>query len=272
MNAHMFIETISALEEKVSLMGIDVKNTKHPLIMRLGLARESYASGDKTRGRAGASYINFLLEDLATIANANKDLYQHFVSLLRQEDLPLDNYFGIRCEIRTAASITSKNIDYEKAETPDFIVKSPMFGIECSSAHLNLEVEKPPKGVFYKVLSSINEKSSKHYSTGETILVLDVSNLLYHDGRDISFSVLADMDRAKPRLKEVINTTPFSSLLYFYYSWIETEDNKKETRTTLTSRYVRVDSKNITTRVRVFLDQFFPLGNFWVEASVGLFV
>ena len=137
----MFIEKIPALEERVLSIGIDIKNTKHPIVTRLGLARERYASGDKARERADACYVQFLLEDLATIGNASKDLYQHFVSLL-----------------------------------------------------------------------------------------------------------------------------------YFYYSWVETENDNKETRTTPTNRYVRVGSKKYHNTSQDLFGSVLSAREFWVEASVGMFV
>lgn len=268
----MFLDKLASLEQRVSSLGIDLNNTDHPLVSRLDAARERHNSGDKTLGRVNACYVQFILEDLALIKNSDGDLYKHFTKLLQQKDLPLDNYFGLRCEIRTAASLIYKNVNFEKSETPDFIINSPLFGIECSSAHLQVGVEKPPKEVFYKVLSVLNEKGIKNYSTSETVLVLDVSNLLYQEGRNISLSVLADMDKAKPRLKSVVNGSRLSSLIYFYYRWTPKDDEQQETGVTLTNSYVRVDNSNISTPVRVFLNRFFPIGDCWIEANVGKFV
>jgi hypothetical protein len=270
----MLSAKIIALEHKIISLGIDVGSANHPVSSRINAAKKCCSSGENETACLHACYVQFLLEDLEIIKGKNKALYKHFIRLLRLKNLSMDNYFGIRFEIRTAASLITKQINFhfQKNESPDFIINNPLFGIECTSGHLDINKNLPPKKVFYKVLSVINKKNTVTYSTKKNILALDVSNLIYHEGRDISLSILADMDKSRPLIEDEINKSKFLGLIYFYYRWRNVSKNKKETRILLSSSYVRVYGKRMPIKTKKFLDQFFPKGDIWEEASVGEFV
>lgn len=264
-----FFNKLFLLEQQISLLGINLKNKKHPIVQRLNLAKERYNSGDKVLACANACYIKFLLEDINIIKKSKNDLSEKFKKILKQENLSLDRYFGIRFEIRIAASLVKKNICFKKSERPDFIIKNPLFGIECTSTHLYLGIEDPPREVFSKLELAIDNKKVKKYSTTENILVVDVTNLIYQEGRNPSFLILADIAKAEPLLIRKINNTPFSSLLYFYNSWIDLKPNQQGSGVRLSSFYCRVNRKNIKRPIKNFLDKFFPKRDLWVKANTG---
>ena len=204
------------------------------------------------------------------IEKLRTSLYKHYINLLKQKDLPLDNYFGIRFEIHFAANLASKKVDFRKSEHPDFIMKGK-YGIECTSLHLYLEIEDSPREVLTKLTEKIDEKNQKQYSSPITILALDITNLVYHEGRKPSLAILSDIDKARPPIINKIKDTQFSCLLYYCQSWT-TDENNPDPNATLHSLWSRIDNPHINKSFKRCLDKIYPLGDIWIEANTGKIV
>jgi hypothetical protein len=251
------------LDQLKMLTGLTLNDTTHPLVSHLISAEQEYSS-NRLLGCAQAAYAKLAIEDLEVIRRRRMGLFKHFKRELQRTSI--DNYYGLRLEIRIAASLIASNTVFRKAETPDFIlIDFPNTGIECTSAHLDLQKTTKPSQIVYKVISAIDEKTGFKYRTASNILAIDVSNLLFHEGHETCNKILADKDQAMPALKEHVNSSIFQSMLYFSYSWKAIEDKG----VILQSFYARIDRDGADPNVRRFLDSRFPRGDVWSMGHVS---
>jgi len=256
----------SIINQLNKLTGLTLNQRNHPLVQHLISAKRNYYFGKRRLGCAKATFAKFAVEDLQKILEQDKSLYEHFVKELRREPLPLQNYFGLRLELKMAASLFKANISFKKTETPDFILtKLSNVGIECTSAHINLSSIKQPTQVLYKIEAALKNKSSYTYKTSFNILAVDVSNLLFHEGQEKCLAIIADMDKSRPILTPKVNESIFQSLLYFYYVATPV---KNSNGVTLTSYYVRIDRSKINLDCKRFLDIKYPFGDRWVDGNL----
>lgn len=251
------------LDQLKTLIGLTLSDATHPLVSHLISAEQKYHD-NRLIGLAEATYVKFAIEDLEIVRQKKPDLFRHFKKELRRTSI--DNYYGLRLEIRIAASLTAKNARFGKTETPDFILTDlPSAGIECTSAHLNLQDSTEPSQVAYKVVRALEEKATFKYKTVNNILAIDVSNLLFHEGHEACAKSLADKDKAFPLLKDHVNRSNFQSMLYFSYAWKAFEDKG----IILTSFYTRIDKDGADQNIAGFLDSQFPRGDFWEMQHVS---
>ena len=256
----------SILDQLKILTGLTRNDNSHPLVSHLISAEQEYSS-NRLLGCAQAAYAKLAIEDLEIVRKKRVDLFEHFKRELRRTSI--DNYYGLRLEIRIAASLITSNTAFRKAETPDFIlIDFPSTGIECTSAHLDLQNTAEPSQVVYKVIRAIEEKTGFKYKTVSNILSIDVSNLLFHEGHETCSKFLADKDKALPLLKERVNSSTFQSMLYFSYSWKAFEDKG----VILQSFYARIDRDGADPNVRRFLDSRFPRGDVWNMSHISKIV
>ena len=262
----MFIENWGNLKNKLTdLLPLISGNTSHPLTARLLSAKKSYEKGKKRLGCSEACYVQFVVEDLDLVKKHDVNQFTFFRKELRRKQLPEEAYFGLRLEIRTGASLIKKNIEFTKSETPDFIINDTQLGIECTSAHISLRSNVKPNEVLYKIQAAIKKKDEYEYKTSKIILMIDVSNLLFHEGNEYCNEILADKDNSYPVLEKNINDSKFLSLIYFSYAWVPVEGSNGAT---LHNLYYRIDSKKIDRNTMMFLDIHFPLGDMWVEGHL----
>jgi len=262
----MFEENWKILRDKLNnLLPLVSGNTSHLLIDRLLSSKKNYEKGKKRLGCAEACYVQFVLEDLDLIKKYDTSQFNYFRRELRRKQLPEETYFGLRLEIRISASLITKNIKFTKSETPDFIINDKQLGIECTSTHISLSSNIKPQEVLYKIQAVINKKNEYEYKTSKTILMIDVSNLLFHEGNEYCNKILADRDNSYPVLEKDVNDSKFFSLIYFSYAWVPVEGSNGAT---LHNLYYRIDSKKIDKNTMMFLDTHFPLGDIWVEGHL----
>lgn len=269
MSQHDFENKLDELSRKIKFLGVDLSKKESPIVERLNIARQRYAEGDKVKGCANACYVKFLAEDLELIKNEKSEEYKKIKKIIRSDLASQENCFGGRMEISMAALLAKKRIDFLKSETPDFLITNISgLGIECGSAHLELNRESPLKSIVYKVESIINQKGGKKYSVPKIILAVDVSNLVFHEGIDPSFAVMHDKDKSHPVLIKAIDNSNFVSLTYFSYSWVALDGSLKS-GATLHHLYSRIDRTSIDAESKAFLDKHWPLGDLWIEARTG---
>lgn len=250
----------SKLNELVPLI---FKQKSHPLCEWLYASRRNYQDGKLRLGCAQAAYVNFVVEDLEKVKSFDPKIF----ALLKKElkrPMPSDIYFGIRLELRIASSLSSKRINFIKSETPDFIInRKPKIGIECTSCHLKLGKSHEPKELAYKLESAINKKSKYTYQTSSNILAVDITNLLFHEGKPNNPISLSDKDIVTKELSKYIENSAFESVIAFSYSWTPTAVGNGAT---LHNFYWRYDKVSLSKSIKKFLDTHFPKGDFWVEA------
>lgn len=262
----MFKHNWEKLRDKLSeLLPSISKRQDHLLTKRLLSSRSHYEKGNKRIGCAEACYVQFILEDLELIRSNDQNQFKCFQKKLRRNGVHEDTYFGIRLEIRTSASLFKKNVVFIKSETPDFIINDLELGIECTNVHISLTTNSKPNEVLYKIQSAIKHKNDYKYRTDKTILFIDASNLLFHEGNEYCNKVLADKDNSYPILVKNVNNSNFMSVMYFTYSWIPVQGSNGAT---LHNLYNRIDNGKIDKCIKTFLDTHFPLGDLWVEGHL----
>lgn len=204
--------------------------------------------------------IQFLVQDLQTIERYSPDLLSYFRRQLRKN--PYKNeYIGIRFEIKVAASLIKKEIDFEKTESPDFSVKRPdQIFIECGSC--NVSSPKQIK-IETKVKSTIIQKNKKKYSNKNTVLFIDITNINYNC---VNSGSIIDFEKVKESISREILNTNFGSIILFTY--IANRDINR-----LEHSYIRTDNRIIDEKLADFLNKFYSIENHninnWLFPSTG---
>jgi hypothetical protein len=261
-----FDENWSHLAHRLNLVsGLRADSSPHILCERMRRARVNYTRGEALLANAQLANVQFLVEDFERIRSHDSDLFSHFKRELKR-CIKHESYFGLRMEIRMASTLIAKNVAFEKSEAPDFvIIMGRKFGIECTSAFLQLGEEHQPKDLDYKIQSSIRKKTEIIYHTFPLILTIDISNLLFHDGKPTFPNVLIDMDKLRPKLEKLVANSIFDSMLAFFYYWTPTNSGNG---VKLTIGYNRYDSPLMAGAILNFLDKRYPMGDSWQEGRV----
>lgn len=226
--------------------------------LREGLGR--YGRHDRHGACACAAHVQFLLQDMDQLREEAPAVFSALRIQLRRTG-QREDYFGVRQEIRTAASLSTKRIQFQKTECPDFILSTDQgsFGVECTSCQLSGELSQD-KDVVYKIQSALKKKARKTYAIYPVVLEIDITNILFHAGQSAAQTVLLDEERHL-QLRPLVDASPFESLLLFTYGTIFTTSNEGALNATLTSVYSRVDrSAEGSPASRGFLEAHFPMG------------
>ena len=245
------------------LIPLIFKQKSHPLCEWLYASRRNYHEGNFRLGCAQAAYVKLAIEDLQKVKGYDSEIFAFFKRELKRP-LPSDTYFGLRLELRIASSLVSKRLNFQKSEAPDFIITGrSTIGIECTSCHLQLGKTHELRDLTYKLDSAIKNKSKYTYQTSNNILAVDISNLLFHEGKCYFPVNLADKDLLKKKLTKNLEKSAFQSVIAFSYSWTPTQVGNGAT---LHNFYWRYDKSSISETAQDFLNDHFPKGDFWIEA------
>lgn len=212
MSATVFDRNLKDVERQLAqLTGLSITQASHPLVQHLVKARQNYARGDRMLGCARASYVKLTVEELREIGDYDSSLLRHYRRELRGPPTA-DTYFGLRLEINIARTLIHHSVPFRKTETPDFVLAAlPSHGIECTSAHINLQNTKVPRSVMQKIEYAIKTKNDYPYSTRFIVLGVDVSNLLFHEGQGECEKTLRDKSVAVQVLQSAIDSSRFQS-------------------------------------------------------------
>lgn len=217
-------------------------------IMMIGVFhnKHDYASRDVEIAK-----LIMLVRHLQIIEKHDQKLLRLFRKMIHDTSKNWGTYFGVRMEINMAASLIQKEIDFIKAESPDFVIPEYGVCIECTSTHRN----NGSTSLVDKIRSAIAQKSKKTYCTSSTILSMDITNIssTYEESDN---TLLAQKDALKRVVEQIIKDTNsnYGSILLFSYFM--------DLRDYFHSGYWRVDSKDITPALLGFLNKYFPFGEF----------
>ncbi len=213
---------------------------------------EYHNQGDILSRECELGKINMLVKHLKELKIYDNELFIKFKrDILRLSD-NLDGYFGVRLEINIATSLIRKKVKFIKTESPDFCILeyNKKIYIECTSVHISKNISNK-KDLRYKIKTAINNKAKKIYCNNETMLFIDITNIVHHPSVE---EIYLDKDVLKQYVREIIVNSKFSSVVLFLYEY-----NREKKM--FESVYVRIDNKDIQKKVLVFLDEFYPLGN-----------
>jgi hypothetical protein len=256
----------TGLENRLHITtGLRAESSQHVICDRMRSARVNYSHGETLLANAQLANVQLLVEDFELISTHDSVLFRGFKKALRNCEKH-EPYFGLRMEIRMAASLISKGVTFEKSETPDFVVTvGRKFGIECTSCFILLGEAHEPRSLDYKIVSSIRKKIALAYHTTPLILAIDITNLLFHDGKPTFPNILTDMEKLHPNIEQAVAGSAFDSMLAFFYFWTPTNSGNGAT---FTIGYNRYDSSEMASIVLSFLDTHFPKGDYWKEGRV----
>lgn len=187
--------------------------------------------------------------DLETIRDYDSSLLRRFQEVYRH--IRLNEYFGFRMEVATAAVLIRKQIPFEKTESPDFVAhltEGDVF-IECTSTHLRETRNKP---IGYKIQSAIRRKVDLPFANPDTVLFVDITNILGNTLITGHYLWPADLDVL---VHEVLLGGSLGSVCLLFYLLMKESDYYALT-------FHRVDNGCISDRLYAFLNaEFLPSGD-----------
>lgn len=191
-----------------------------------------------------------LVKDLKVIRHYKPALFRKFKRELIGTGTT-DSFFGTRFEVTIAKGLIAKSINFDKADPPDADFEIRRDGrrifIECGSARIRQDATGD---ISYKVASKIKEKSAKPYAKSTTALFLDLTNLLY-SSMNTQFELYTA--KAEEIAMNAVNSSGFGAIALFFYLF------NRQTNW-YGCGYVRADSSNIDSDLKILLDDIIPDG------------
>ena len=211
---------------------------------------EVLAAGDYMAARFVGLRLKLLREDLLIVREKNSDAFNKLCRELRNSR-DNDGFFGHRFELRIAASLISKEVEFRKSESPDFTIvqNSPVF-LECTS----LRSRGSPIGkkqFLKKLVDAISAKEGKEYAKTDCALLIDQTNLYYNLSPDAWQEI---HDEFSADVMRWADEEKFGSVLLFLVSYSQRDSFLRYT-------FNRVDSPSVSLHLMTFLDAKYPLGS-----------
>lgn len=200
--------------------------------------------------------IDHLLSALMLLKTHKNQAFSKYIKLIKESTY--DKYFGFRFEVEIAATLIHKKINYNISESPDFkiINDSPIF-IECTSRHLNKL--KSPENILKSIKNSIDEKSKKPYSNNQTALFIDITNLLSNHWNIME----KGNEHSIENIQSFLHNSRFGNLTLFWYILFKPNEADFQSRVfKYDCMYRRIDNKNISSELKLFLDSTWKMGEF----------
>jgi len=92
------------------------------------------------------------------------------------------SFFGDKFELFIAYTLIQKNIVFTRPEPPDFEIENfkDKLYIECTTSQFDFSTIPTKNEIFTKLKKTIISKLSKPYTNNNTILFVDITNLMFH--------------------------------------------------------------------------------------------
>jgi hypothetical protein len=184
----------------------------------------------------------FLRNDLEYIKNNSPEILENYRQEFEQASD--DQYYGLRTEIGITASLLKKDLDIVVQESPDYEIRhrGGSIAAEATSKHLS---DLKDRDLTYQVLRAIRTKCEKDYSSPNTILFVDITNVLWSMmAMDRKF----DTDELKQSIRDEMQDDDYGTVLLLGYYGDESSFRRV---------YVRVDN-NPTDDLEEFLAEYYP--------------
>lgn len=244
---------VSDLKEKAhKLLGIQLSSASSGLDSFLGSRfiwlDRMHHEGDQIGRDIEILKLQFLFKHLEEIRDNHRAAHQRARKLLRRAKRE-DQYFGARMEVYCAASLIRAAVNFKCRESPDYQLEGDFSGlfIECGSAH----IAGSGTDLIKKLSLSVLNKCKKPYADRNTILMLDVTNIMFHAARlDAEWTT----DEVRSAVSAVIDESGYGGVLLMSYG-ISKDANR------IISNFIRVDGSHASTRLKKFLDAVYPRAN-----------
>jgi hypothetical protein len=202
--------------------------------------------------------LALLRSELQEIEKHDPELLAIFRNMYRYNRA---DYYGFRLEVATASLLIRRKIPFEKTERPDFVLKTKSgdsLFIECGSVHLTKGKNRP---VDYKLASAINGKLKMPYMNRQTLLFVDVTNIIHHSLKSEHYLGPTDLERV---VRNSISGQMVGAVILVFY--ILDKDRKH-----FWYNSQRIDNEEMHPSLLQFLDEQFlgsgdPISNYTVPA------
>lgn len=207
---------------------------------------EHHNAGDAIASKNELARFGFLLKHIREIKAVNPSAFAIFLSELLK-CMSAKEFFGLRMEIYSAASLTRAGVNWEKQESPDLkiISEGPLF-VECGSAHL--EAGKSGDAL-YKVGSTIAAKGKKPYANNVTALFIDITNVMFHQAVN---GLQCNRETIRSIARDSLEKTNYGAALLFQYI-------NDRSLSGIRSGFFRIDNISINRNLLTFLDRAYPV-------------
>lgn len=194
--------------------------------------------------------LDRLFYDLKILELNSPTAFKKFIPQLKS--CLINEYFGLRLEIHTAAILASHRISFSVSERPDFSIypnTSKQCFIECTSRHLTKP--KPSEILVKSIDTAISAKATQEYMNLNTALFIDITNLTAKDWKIVR-NTESGIKATKAFISDRINKTLIGSAICF--SWIIDLEKLQ-----FDCAYNRVDHNRIDMSLKNFLDDKYPI-------------
>lgn len=191
--------------------------------------------------------LSLLCDELKDIEKYNVGLLKKFQTVYKKKRM---EYFGFRLEVATASMLIRNKMNFEKSERPDYIINTSSnkkIKIECCTSHLS---KLQDKDISYKIQSAINKKLKHNYLDNESVLFLDITNLIHHS---IVTNNCLYQESIESTVKEAMKNSDLGSVCIFFYMLDKDKDFYGHHHST------RVDNDNISSSLLDFLNKYFTI-------------
>ena len=189
--------------------------------------------------------LSLLASELTDIEAHSSALLAKFRNVYRYNRA---DYYGFRIEVATASFFIRRNIDFDKTESPDYVVNrsngEQMF-VECGSAHLN---KAQNRSVGYKISSAVAGKVKLPYLNLRTALFVDVTNVIHHTLASQNYLQQSEIEAL---VRTEMRGQPIGATVLFFYMLDKDKDY-------FSHNSIRVDNEGIDPLLLGFLDEQFP--------------
>ncbi len=173
------------------------------------------------------------------------------VDLLQHNQITETKYYGFRCEVHVASQLIKYSIEFEKRETPDYLIrfKGKELQIECTSAHVYTYNKKVIS--LDKLSEVLNSKLSNPHYDKKTAVVINITNIMHNLG--LMNSLPTEDELIEVVYRELSRSSIGAVLVYFYIL------NKEKMR--ISPIYIHVKGKEYEYELIELLNTVFPPGD-----------
>jgi hypothetical protein len=181
---------------------------------------------------------------LVTVRRAEWRYYQKIRRRL-EKSCEQESFYGNRHELGTCATLLRNGARIANFERPDFTLESGV-GLECASARIGVGLGRTQDQIQQKLAAVVSEKERSAYSTGSTVLVVDITNL------NLQTMILGAQSVQRATIEAACGRNrSFGSVICTLVHYVSLAS-------LLTRDFVRFDQQSITPALRAFLDRFYP--------------
>ncbi|OIQ21822.1 MAG: hypothetical protein BM557_03240 [Flavobacterium sp. MedPE-SWcel] len=198
---------------------IDLSDLSHPISSKIN----SIYTAEQIERNQTLNYLMTLGLSLEDIKEHDKSIYNHYIQKIKNnKDTSVHGHIF---EINQCALLINKSIskglsfkfgDHNKGE-PDFIIDN--YGFEITSVRFSDESNRNNPGK--KLLKKFRDKNRKTYTSRNTALLIETSQISYH-----AYNEPDKINLTYEKLTEIIIEESKFGIVLLHIEWIENENHQ----------------------------------------------